>query len=441
MSDADPEPAAVVRGMRTIATYKAYAAYGLLGMPLAMSALPVYVQAPAYYVSQLGLALASTGWVLFLARLVDTLQDPFMGQWIDRLRGGLHGLLIFAACLLALAFLGLWLPPVAGAYLAPWLALMLMLAYTAHSMLNISYLSWGARLQRAGNEQDGILLGAAAWREGAGLAGVIVASVVPSMILAGDHKRVAVSMGWYSASFAMVLMVAMFALLRLAPPWQRNLTSSLAIDAGWRDRLHDGWHRLAENRKFRQLLAPYFLNALSVSIPATLVLFFINDRLQEPTRAGAFLATYFIAAAIGLPIWVALAKRIGVVHSWRLGMVLAIAAFSGAATLTAGDAEKYFAVCIAAGLALGSDLALPPVLLAQVIAADDMPASYYGVWTLLGKLALALSGLILPLLSYCGYHPGQPGAASLAWAYAGVPCGFKLVALLFLTCLNQRELT
>ena len=439
MSDA--APAAFMRNMHAPATFKAYAAYGLLGLPLAMSALPVYVQAPAYYVSQLGLALASTGWVLFLARLVDTLQDPFLGQWIDRLRGGLHGWLILAACMLALAFLGLWLPPVTSAYLAPWLAMMLVLAYTAHSMLNISYLSWGARLQRPDSAQDGILLGAAAWREGAGLVGVIVASVVPSMIFAGPHSRVASSMGWYSVSFAFLLMVAMIALLRLAPPWQRTQTVSVSGSNGWRDRLCNGWTRLARNRKFRKLLAPYFFNALSVSIPATLVLFFIQDRLQEPTKTGAFLTTYFIAAAIGLPIWVALAKRIGVVHSWRLGMLLAIAAFSGATALAAGDAEKYFAVSIAAGLALGADLALPPVLLAQVIGADDAPASYYGIWTLLGKLALALSGLMLPLLAYCGYQPGQPGAASLAWAYAGVPCAFKLVALLLLMRVNQKELT
>ena len=433
----DSAPKSTMYRTHAPATYKAYAAYGLLGLPLAMSALPVYVQAPAYYVSQLGLALASTGWVLFLARLVDTLQDPFMGQWIDRMRGGLHGWLILAACMLSLAFLGLWLPPVAGAYLAPWLALMLILAYTAHSMLNIAYLSWGARLQRPDNRQDGILLGAAAWREGAGLVGVIVASVVPSMILAGRHSRVASSMGWYSAGFAIVLMLAMIALLRLAPPWRRTPTVSQEVGHG----RGSAWRRLAKNRSFRKLLAPYFFNALSVSIPATLVLFFIHDRLQEPTRAGAFLATYFLAAAIGLPVWVALAKRIGVVHSWRLGMLLAIVAFSGAATLAAGDVGKYFAVCIAAGLALGADLALPPVLLAQVIAADDAPASYYGVWTLLGKLALALSGLMLPLLAYYGYQPGQPGVASLAWAYAGVPSAFKLIALLLLMRVNQRELT
>ena len=79
------------------------AAYGALGLPLAMAALPVYVQAPAYYAGTLGLPLATTGVVLFAARLVDTVQDPWLGRWIDRLAGAgrLHGVLWAAAAGLA----------------------------------------------------------------------------------------------------------------------------------------------------------------------------------------------------------------------------------------------------------------------------------------------------------------------------------------------------
>ena len=89
----------------------ACAAYGLLGLPLAMSALPLYVQIPAYYASHLGLALASTGWILFLARLFDTLQDPLLGLLIDKLDKRLALWLLGAGVALALGFLGLWIPP------------------------------------------------------------------------------------------------------------------------------------------------------------------------------------------------------------------------------------------------------------------------------------------------------------------------------------------
>jgi Na+/melibiose symporter-like transporter len=407
-----------------------YAAYGLLGLPLAMSALPIYIQAPAYYTGHLGLALAGTGWVLFLSRLVDTLQDPWLGRCIDRLHGmRLKVWLMAAALLLALAFFGLWLPPTAvrgsSAVLLAWLGAMLIVTYTAHSMLNIAYLAWGARL----SQRDEGLLGASALRELAGLAGAVVASVAPAYIFAGGGS-VESPLSMYALGFAICLAIALAALLLLAPPWNREGDVTL----GWREVLT----RMQSNRSFRRLLLPYFFNAVSVAIPATLALFFINDRLQASQYAGAFLALYFLSTAFGLPLWVALAKRLGVLQAWRSGMLLAIVAFGGAALLQAGDVWLYASICIAAGLALGADLALPPVLLAGVIGKNESPAAYYGVWTLLAKLALAVSGLALPLLAVLGYQPGMGGMGgiggitALGWVYAAVPCLFKLLALLLL---------
>lgn len=400
-------------------------AYGLLGLPLAMSALPVYVQIPTYYTSQLGLSLASAGWVLFLARFSDAVQDPFLGRVIDKLHGKLTLWFCAAGVMLAIAFLGLWLPLVSQHYLVVWLAVLLVMAYMAHSMLNIAYLSWGARLvdlnKSAANAR---LLGAAAWREGAGLVGVILASVVPGLIMAGDAHQISQRLGWYSMTFGLLLAIAIAALLRKAPAWRH----AEVAHQHWRIE----WKIMTSNRAFKALLVPYFLNAISVSVPATLVLFFINDQLQAASYGAAFLASYFIAAAIGLPCWVKVAERIGVMNSWRLGMLLAIIAFVCAGTLEAGAIVPFFLICIASGLALGADLALPPVLLAKVIKKDAPPAMYYGIWTLLAKFALAVSGLSLPLLAWFDYHPGHPATYLLTWVYAGVPCVMKLSALLML---------
>jgi len=391
------------------------AAYGLLGLPLAMAALPVYVQVGAYYSMLRGVPLAQLGWVLFAARLLDTLQDPLQGHVIDRLRKGIGRWLALGGAVLALAFAGLWQPPASELAAAVWLGAMLVLAYSAHSMLNIAYLTWGARLN------GGALLYASAWREGAGLAGMIVASVIPATIMSGDAERIPARMALYSLAFAALLLAALWALLKLAPAWPAVAERA----GGWRSALR----RMASNRAFLRLLAPYFLNACSVSLPATLALFFIRDRLHAAPLAGAFLGCYFIAAACGLPLWTALARRIGVLPCWRIGMALAIASFAGAGLLGEGDVLPYFAVCIAAGAALGADLAMPPVLLAGLIGRDEAAGAYYGVLTLLGKLALALSGLALPLLAALGYQPGVAGGAALALVYAAVPCLLKLLAM------------
>jgi Na+/melibiose symporter-like transporter len=427
-----------------------YAGYGLLGMPLAMSALPVYVQIPAYYTTELGLPLASTGLVLFFARMVDTLQDPLLGRMIDQRKKNITSWLILATCLLALSFYGLWLPPfTAGVHqtgLLVWLGIMLILAYSAHSMINIAYLSWGARLapdtdathastksttNAAINATTNVatapepkpvqatLLGAAAWREGMGLAGVILASLIPSFIMQGASGEITGRLTIYALGFALLLILSVASLLLFAPRWQHSDKDS---NATLREALG--------NRQFRRLLPIYFLNSLSVSIPATLILFFINDRIQAAQLTGYFLAIYFIAGAAGLPVWIVLARRIGTVKAWKLGMLLAVISFVCSAFLGSGDSTAFVLICIGSGLALGADLALPPVLLAEIIPPDQAPASYYGVWTLLGKLALALSGLALPLLSLLEYQPGQASnSGSLVLLYAALPCILKLFAM------------
>jgi GPH family glycoside/pentoside/hexuronide:cation symporter len=405
------------------------ASYGFLGLPLAMAALPVYVQIPAYYTTQLGLPLASTGLVLFFARIIDTVQDPLLGKIIDKRQHNIASWFVFAALLLAIAFYGLWRPPITMAsgglnvnLLLAWLGMMLIVAYTAHSMINIAYLSWGARLANTdpdSTSSTSALLGGAAWREGLGLVGVILASLIPSFIMQANPAQINSGLGYYALGFSVLLAIGIVGLLRGAPKWQRN---ELDTTVSLREAL--------TNTQFRRLLPIYFVNSVSVSIPATLSLFFINDRLEAPHLAGYFLASYFIAGALGLPIWIFLAKRIGTILAWKLGMAIAIASFIGAAFLTSGNIAAYMLVCIASGLALGADLALPPVLLAEIIPKNQAPASYYGVWTLLAKLALALSGLALPILSLLAYQPGQStNTGGLVLLYAALPCILKLFAM------------
>lgn len=398
-----------------------YWAYGLLGMPLAMVALPVYVQVPTYYASTLGVPLAWVGWVLFGARLIDTFQDLWLGEWIDSLkqRAWLRKALPVAAVVLAVFFWGLWQPATDTPLgLAVWLAVMLAVVYTAHSFLNIAYLAWGARLSSSPDQ----LTRAAASREGAGLGGVVLGSAGPPTLIALGWASGSVMTG-YSALMALLLAAGLWLLLNKAPVWT---SSAVTLRLTWRQTL--------TRPAFRRLLLPFFLNAFAVAIPATLALFFIQDRLRDEAWSGIYLGAYFLAGAIGLPLWTRLASRVGALTAWRIGMAAAVVAFVWATQLQAGDRYAYLLICLMAGLALGADLAMPPVLLACQLPEQEDPASYYGVWSLLGKLALAMSGLCLPMLAQLGYQPGASdgNTTALAWLYGGLPCVLKLAAWLSL---------
>lgn len=406
----------------------ALAAYGALGLPLAMAMLPIYVLVPNFYAADLGLGLALTGSVLFLARLLDTVQDPWLGRLIDRRSPrGWTRLLASSALLLSLAMAALLVPPALDSLaLAVWLGTSLALAYTLHSLLNITYLAWGARL----SDQLDVRTRVAAWREGAGLFGVVLASVLPSAL--ATRYGMAAALSVFAAAFAVLLCAAMVILLCAAPQPRR---SAQRVPASWRQPLRNG--------AFRRLAGIFFINAVAVAIPATLALFFIADRLQLAQLTGLFLALYFLSGAAGLPLWTRLADRLGKRRSWRIGMLSACAAFVWALLLDPGSAWAYAAVCVLSGLALGADLALPPALLADVIPAAerDATAGYFGLWSLLAKLALAIAGLALPLLALTGYQPGTPAGWNLALIYAGLPCLLKLLAARLLTSMPSGEPT
>ena len=126
------------------------AAYGALGLPLAMAALPIYVHVPKFYADTLGLSLASVGGMLLFSRLFDAVQDPLLGWWSDRHRAK-HGTRWFfigiGAPLLALGMFGLFNPPASGpATLSWWLIANLLLVYTAFSVVTVSYQSHGAEI-------------------------------------------------------------------------------------------------------------------------------------------------------------------------------------------------------------------------------------------------------------------------------------------------------
>jgi len=104
-------------------------------------------------------------------------------------------------------------------------------------------------------------------------------------------------------------------------------------------------------------------------------LFFIRDRLGATQEAGLFLLLYFLAGAVGMPLWSFLARRIGLTKSWALSMALAIISFVWAYFLGTGDVWHYGVICVVSGIAFGAELSLPPAMLAGMIAKSGGQAS------------------------------------------------------------------
>jgi Na+/melibiose symporter-like transporter len=419
-----PSPAAPALG------FAALGAYGLMGLPFAMAALPLYVYLPKFYGEHLGVSLAALGVLLLVLRLGDALIDPVIGAWSDRApsRKRLIGI---AAPVIAIGMLALFSPPAAGeAATLAWLAGALTIVYAAFSLATINHGAWGAELSSDPVERTRIT----ATRESLALAGVVIASVAPTL-LAGNAGEPA-GLARFAWMFALVCLGCTAVTLAFAPAGHRPAQAPSPIFRDMMVPLRDPW--------FRRLLLVFMLNGIASAVPATLVLFFIADVLQAQAQQGVFLALYFAAGAAGMPLWVRLSARIGKVRAWYVAMVIAVVAFVWAAGLGQGDAVAFAVICAASGLALGADLALAPSLLADVMDRGGRmhaAGAYFGLWTLATKLNLALAaGIALPLLGAMGYAPGVRDAAtltSLALIYAGLPCALKLGAFAALAWFNR----
>lgn len=388
--------------------------YGLFGLPLALVALPIYVYVPQFYAARFGLSLTLIGAALLVARILDAFIDPAIGLLIDRQRNnaGYPRVILLSLPLLVCGFIALFHPP---QVISPkpfiWFLLSLIVVYLGFSLATIAYQSWGATLTQERSQRSRLT----AVREACGLVGVVIAAA-----LSGD-------IGWLSLVFVIALLATAPLLLLHAPkPGLPRYGHSTSV----------GIMAPLRNIRFRWLFAVFMVNGIAAAIPATLFLFFANDRLGLPQYAGPFLVLYFIAAALSMPLWVALAKRHGERSAWLVSMCLSIAVFVWAYTLSSWAVTGFALICIFSGFSLGADLALPPALLAAVIGeAGDIGSNegaYFGIWSWATKMNLALAaGIALPLLELLGYLPGTAevrGLHALAFAYALLPCVLKSVA-------------
>lgn len=430
---------------------RALVQYGFLGAPLAFAALPLYVLLPAHHAQNWGLPLTGLGLLLMAVRVTDALVDPWLGRWVDRawtpdLRLW-RRLLLAGALVMAVSFAALWWAPEGGwrtdaartptGSLWVWVAGTVVLTTLSYSLLSVLHQAWGAR--RGGGDAA-----QARWisaREGAALLGVVMASVLPSVV----------GLGWTSVLLALLMgggVLGLQALTQPTAPPEPSEPRRMAASARQPEAEALGvspWR----NPAFRALMAVFVVNGLASAIPATLVLFFIRDRLQGSQAEAALLALYFACAMVSLPVWLQAVTRWGLVRVWGAGMALALAAFAFAWRLEAGEVVAFAAICAATGLALGADLVAPAALLVRAMATGGHQGRgegrYFGWWALANKANLALAaGLALPLLSVWGYTPGRSdaqGLVALSAVYAGLPCALKALALVLWWTLLYRRTT
>ena len=392
-------------------------AYGMLGLPLAFAALPMYVHIPRYYAEVAGIPLALLGLILLGARFIDAGIDPWLGWLADRWPR--RNMIALALVPFGVGFVALLTPPTM--HTEAWLIGALLLTSSGFSAATIAYQALGADCGSSSQQRTQLT----AAREGFSLLGVVLAAALPSLIAIDLNMGIA-RLAWiFPALLIVAAAVTLFGTNKFA-----GTEAHRVITTPRHEPLLHSVRKVFADAVFRRLLAVFLINGIAAALPSTLFLFFVADVLQVERASGALLALYFIAGAMSLPLWVRLAARYGRVAAWFASMLLSIIAFAGTALLSSGDLGFFVVICLASGLALGADLTLPAAIAADLGERHGLVGAYFGVWNFVAKLNLALAaGLALPLLGALGYIPGGSAElTALVFAYALLPLIFKTLA-------------
>ena len=408
--------------------------YGLPGFTLAFAALPLYLLTPALYAQQFGLGLGAIGLMLMLTRLTDAIADPFIGRWIDTSRTALWVWLSLALIIMAGSLALLTNPQIIASAnaaeneirLSLWLVVCTLAVSLANSTATLAHQSWAVAWTADAKGQARLIGSRELWA----LIGVICAAGI-----AGQQSGMLLAA--VAIASALIAVALTFGLQGQGVRSPGSLHHQTA------------WSALLSQPKFRRLLAAMGINALANAIPPTLILFFLQDRLgASQNESSLLLASYFIAAAAGVPLWSWASHRFNTKAVWMTAMAIAVLAFVWTLTLEHGALGAFTVICLVTGFALGAELVCPPLLLGRHIDSaqhrGQLEASYFGIWNLVIKLALALAaGLALPALAGLNYAPGDGGSGNnltaLQWAYAGIPCGLKCLAMLALSYVDDRD--
>jgi len=405
-------------------THKQLFYYGFLALPLAFAGLPLYINAPDFYTREIGVSIGVIGVVLLLIRLFDAIQDPLIGYFSDKHADKRYSIMLGGAALLLIGMAALFVGPASVESAVVWFAMSLLVATTGFSIVSINLNMIGGFWFNSQQLRTKV----AAWRESLGLIGLLTAAILPTVFVSV-----------FDVAMAYQLLVLMFSLLLLIG---MLLFSVFFKTLGKQHPVNN--IKPVNNFSFYPLLfgahkrffLSCFLSHLASSLPAVMVLFFINDYLQAEKFTGLFLLVYFISGAVFMPLWVKLSARIGKQETWLISMLLAIVTFIGATTLGEGAVVAYAIICLLSGIALGADLALPTAIMADRVNQtnnETEATQFYGVLAFLPKLAVAVcSGLAFITLDAIGFEAGANNSQTVlngvVMMYTFVPCLIKLAA-------------
>lgn len=422
--------------------------YSSVNFPLAVVGLPLVLFVPPLY-GELGLSLASMGFILMLARLSDVFTDPLIGLLSDRTKislGRRKPWILLGSPLLAISTYFLFVPPDQPDLL--YFLLSVMGIYLAFTIIQIPFASWGAELSGDYNERSKIT----ALREQFGYIGTIVAVSLPILLSYFDIINMRSILSFEAIIVISSIPIVIFGAFKFVPD---DPAKSLRKKAMTLREYFRSLKFVLKNGPYIRILIGFTGSVLGISMDGALSFFFVKHVVNADSYYSVAILLSIVTSVVCIPIWKRIAAKVGK----HKALVYSILWFSGWAfcmPLLYFIPEQalffFLTLQVLKGMASGALVFLTTSMAADVIDIDTIRSGeersglYFSAWGIIQKGAAAIALFIaLTAVDLFGFDPtadpSQRGKINgnsdmsilgLAIMYSVVPSLFKISTLPFI---------
>jgi len=424
MSDAAPLP---------LSTKLAFGAPAFAGAAMVLTA---GVHLPRFYSDVVLAPLGQIALMIAMARAFDAITDPIMGWLSDRTRTRFGRRLPYIAVGTIPCAVSFWLllnPPRDTVTPAAWFGLSFLALFLFSTIISIPRAALGAELSLEYHERSSLFGIQSLFIAAGTIAGAILPGVLHDGLGIADERSVFGTVATVYAVALVLLNGLMLTRIRERPEFVQRPPHPFI----------PGVRRAFRNRPFRILLMAAVVNAIPAAIPAILIPYYVYYVIRPDSPASwlaGFLVIHLGAGFASLPLWMAVARRIGKLATMGAASTMGISGSLLFFFVAPGQTTAAAAIYAFTGVASGAFLFLIPAMGADTIDYDELrtgrrrEAQFAAFWAIIPKL-VAIPGASIPIaiLGAVGYVPNQAQTPEVILAirtlYSLFPAVFYVTAL------------
>lgn len=390
-------------------------AYGAPGIGAGYMYLLLSLYIMKFSTDILLIAPAVMGTIFGASRIWDAISDPLAGYLSDRTThrlGRRRSWLLFSTLPIAGAFVMLFSPPdtVTGGWLTVWMAVSILVFYSAMTVFIVPHMSLGAELTSNYHERSRLY----GLRHIAFTIGSILAVLSMQLFINAEKqgpaavRQTAFELSFVASIVTAILIVYAVVRLRERPDFKGR------ISANPYHAFRDVWR----NPHARLLIIVTFIEHIGGAAISVMTLYVASYVVGRPELGPAIILTYMIPSTITVPLWIPLSRHIGKVRLWLISMIVTAFSFGAMFFLPFIDPDSrvvlIFIAAVFAGASGGCGSTLSPSIQSDIIDYDEYTTgdrkegSYFAAWNFVHKSSTGVMVILMGyVLQFSGFVPNE----------------------------------